>query len=78
MQVQVYGWVLLKNTTENIQNRTTSDSVSKNCTEMLKNCERLYTDLKEMITQYLEEKVKEDMLISLQNNFLLTSRQTDD
>lgn len=37
--------------------------------------ERLYTGLKEVVTHHLENKVREDVLDSLHNNFLQTLNQ---
>lgn len=40
-----------------------------------KNGERLYTGLKEVVTQHLVNKVRKDVLESLHNNFLQTLNQ---
>jgi len=71
-------WSLLKNAIQEIQKKNNSglsfEELYRNAYTMVlhKYGERLYTGLKEVVTQHLELKVREDVLISLNNNFLQT------
>ncbi|XP_054282232.1 cullin-3-like [Macrosteles quadrilineatus] len=71
-------WSLLKNAIQEIQKKNNSglsfEELYRNAYTMVlhKYGERLYTGLKEVVTQHLEMKVREDVLISLNNNFLQT------
>ncbi|XP_046676518.1 cullin-3-A isoform X2 [Homalodisca vitripennis] len=71
-------WTLLKNAIQEIQKKNNSglsfEELYRNAYTMVlhKYGERLYTGLKEVVTQHLELKVREDVLISLNNNFLQT------
>jgi len=71
-------WSLLKNAIQEIQKKNNSglsfEELYRNAYTMVlhKYGERLYTGLKEVVTQHLEVKVREDVLISLNNNFLQT------
>ncbi|XP_012281078.1 cullin-3 [Orussus abietinus] len=71
-------WALLKNAIQEIQKKNNSglsfEELYRNAYTMVlhKYGERLYTGLKEVVTQHLENKVREDVLRSLHNNFLQT------
>ncbi|XP_015120334.1 cullin-3 [Diachasma alloeum] len=74
-------WALLKNAIQEIQKKNNSglsfEELYRNAYTMVlhKYGERLYTGLKEVVTQHLENKVREDVLHSLHNNFLQTLNQ---
>ncbi|XP_071052838.1 cullin-3 isoform X5 [Onthophagus taurus] len=74
-------WALLKNAIQEIQKKNNSglsfEELYRNAYTMVlhKHGERLYTGLKEVVTQHLEGKVREDVLKSLKNNFLLILNQ---
>jgi cullin 3 len=74
-------WTLLKNAIKEIQKKNNSGLSfailhSSACTMVLhKHGERLYTGLKEVVTQHLESKVREDVLKASHNNFLQTLNQ---
>ncbi|XP_072376964.1 cullin-3 isoform X1 [Diabrotica undecimpunctata] len=74
-------WALLKNAIQEIQKKNNSglsfEELYRNAYTMVlhKHGERLYTGLKEVVTQHLEVKVREDVLRSLHNNFLMTLNQ---
>ncbi|KAF5287723.1 hypothetical protein FQA39_LY15743 [Lamprigera yunnana] len=74
-------WALLKNAIQEIQKKNNSglsfEELYRNAYTMVlhKHGERLYTGLKEVVTHHLETKVREDVLKSLRNNFLLTLNQ---
>ncbi|XP_046482972.1 cullin-3-A isoform X1 [Neodiprion pinetum] len=74
-------WALLKNAIQEIQKKNNSglsfEELYRNAYTMVlhKHGERLYTGLKEVVTQHLESKVREDVLRSLHNNFLQTLNQ---
>lgn len=74
-------WALLKNAIQEIQRKNNSglsfEELYRNAYTMVlhKHGERLYTGLKEVVTQHLELKVREDVLIALNNNFLQTLNQ---
>ncbi|CAH0389373.1 unnamed protein product [Bemisia tabaci] len=74
-------WALLKNAIQEIQKKNNSglsfEELYRNAYTMVlhKFGERLYTGLKEVVTQHLESKVREDVLKSLNNNFLQTLNQ---
>lgn len=69
-------WTLLKNAIQEIQKKNNSslsfEELYRNAYTMVlhKYGERLYTGLKEVITQHLVHKVRKDVLDSLNNNFL--------
>ncbi|XP_050527611.1 cullin-3 [Daktulosphaira vitifoliae] len=69
-------WLLLKNAIQEIQKKNNSglsfEELYRNAYTMvlLKHGERLYTGMKEVVTNHLENKVREDVLRSLNNNFL--------
>ncbi|KAG8228590.1 hypothetical protein J437_LFUL009295 [Ladona fulva] len=71
-------WALLKNAIQEIQKKNNSglsfEELYRNAYTMVlhKHGERLYTGLKEVVTQHLETKVREEVLKSLHNNFLQT------
>lgn len=71
-------WTLLKSAIQEIQKKNNSglsfEELYRNAYTMVlhKYGERLYTGLKEVVTQHLENKVREDVLRSLHNNFLQT------
>ncbi|KYN33286.1 Cullin-3, partial [Trachymyrmex septentrionalis] len=71
-------WALLKSAIQEIQKKNNSglsfEELYRNAYTMVlhKYGERLYTGLKEVVTQHLENKVREDVLRSLHNNFLQT------
>nr|CAD7453726.1 unnamed protein product [Timema tahoe] len=74
-------WALLKNAIQEIQKKNNSglsfEELYRNAYTMVlhKHGERLYTGLKEVVTQHLEAKVREDVLKALNNNFLQTLNQ---
>nr|CAI5860540.1 unnamed protein product [Callosobruchus analis] len=74
-------WALLKNAIQEIQKKNNSglsfEELYRNAYTMVlhKHGERLYTGLKEVVTNHLESKVREDVLKSLHNNFLMTLNQ---
>ncbi|XP_018327780.1 cullin-3 isoform X2 [Agrilus planipennis] len=74
-------WALLKNAIQEIQKKNNSglsfEELYRNAYTMVlhKHGERLYTGLKEVVTQHLETKVREDVLRALHNNFLTTLNQ---
>ncbi|KAG5889020.1 hypothetical protein JTB14_033949 [Gonioctena quinquepunctata] len=74
-------WALLKNAIQEIQKKNNSglsfEELYRNAYTMVlhKHGERLYTGLKEVVTNHLELKVREDVLKSLHNNFLMTLNQ---
>ncbi|XP_014600804.1 PREDICTED: cullin-3 [Polistes canadensis] len=74
-------WTLLKNAIQEIQKKNNSglsfEELYRNAYTMVlhKYGERLYTGLKEVVTQHLENKVRDDVLYSLHNNFLQTLNQ---
>lgn len=74
-------WALLKNAIQEIQKKNNSglsfEELYRNAYTMVlhKHGERLYTGLKEVVTHHLETKVREDVLKSLNNNFLQTLNQ---
>uniref|UniRef100_A0A023FCK0 Putative cullin n=1 Tax=Triatoma infestans TaxID=30076 RepID=A0A023FCK0_TRIIF len=69
-------WGLLKSAIQEIQKKNNSglsfEELYRNAYTMVlhKHGERLYTGLKEVVTHHLETKVREDVLRSLNNNFL--------
>lgn len=71
-------WTLLKSAIQEIQKKNNSglsfEELYRNAYTMVlhKYGERLYTGLKEVVTHHLENKVREDVLRSLHNNFLQT------
>lgn len=71
-------WALLKSAIQEIQKKNNSglsfEELYRNAYTMVlhKYGERLYTGLKEVVTHHLENKVREDVLRSLHNNFLQT------
>lgn len=74
-------WALLKSAIQEIQKKNNSglsfEELYRNAYTMVlhKHGERLYTGLKEVVTQHLESKVREDVLRALHNNFLQTLNQ---
>lgn len=74
-------WNLLKNAIQEIQKKNNSglsfEELYRNAYTMVlhKHGERLYSGLKEVVTHHLESKVREDVLRSLHNNFLLILNQ---
>ncbi|XP_066587748.1 cullin-3-A [Prorops nasuta] len=74
-------WALLKSAIQEIQKKNNSalsfEELYRNAYTMVlhKYGERLYTGLKEVVTNHLENKVREDVLRSLNNNFLQTLNQ---
>lgn len=74
-------WALLKNAIQEIQKKNNSslsfEELYRNAYTMVlhKYGERLYTGLKEVITHHLVNKVRNDVLESLYNNFLQTLNQ---
>ncbi|KAK9510303.1 hypothetical protein O3M35_005117 [Rhynocoris fuscipes] len=74
-------WGLLKSAIQEIQKKNNSglsfEELYRNAYTMVlhKHGERLYTGLKEVVTHHLETKVREDVLRSLNNNFLQTLNQ---
>ncbi|KAG0712271.1 Cullin-3 [Chionoecetes opilio] len=71
-------WQLLKNAIQEIQKKNNSglsfEELYRNAYTMVlhKHGERLYSGLRDVVTQHLENKVRADVLASLQNNFLQT------
>ncbi|XP_042223060.1 cullin-3-like isoform X2 [Homarus americanus] len=71
-------WQLLKNAIQEIQKKNNSglsfEELYRNAYTMVlhKHGERLYSGLRDVVTQHLENKVRADVLTSLQNNFLQT------
>ncbi|XP_050426064.1 cullin-3-like [Adelges cooleyi] len=69
-------WLLLKNAIQEIQKKNNSglsfEELYRNAYTMvlLKQGERLYTGMKEAVINHLENKVRDDVLKSLNNNFL--------
>ncbi|KAL0274159.1 UNVERIFIED_CONTAM: hypothetical protein PYX00_006651 [Menopon gallinae] len=74
-------WALLKNAIQEIQKKNNSglsfEELYRNAYTMVlhKHGERLYSGLREVVTQHLETKVREDVLMALHNNFLTTLNQ---
>ncbi|BES88572.1 cullin 3 [Nesidiocoris tenuis] len=74
-------WALLKNAIQEIQKKNNSglsfEELYRNAYTMVlhKHGERLYTGLKDVVTNHLESKVRDDVLKSLNNNFLQTLNQ---
>jgi len=74
-------WALLKNAIQEIQKKNNSglsfEELYRNAYTMVlhKHGERLYNGLREVVTQHLESKVRQDVLTSLHNNFLQTLNQ---
>lgn len=74
-------WTLLKNAIQEIQKKNNSglsfEELYRNAYTMVlhKYGERLYNGLREVVTQHLESKVRQDVLTSLHNNFLQTLNQ---
>lgn len=71
-------WTLLKNAIQEIQKKNNSglsfEELYRNAYTMVlhKHGEKLYTGLKEVVSEHLTEKVRTDVLASLNNNFLQT------
>ncbi|KAK3851526.1 hypothetical protein Pcinc_041837, partial [Petrolisthes cinctipes] len=71
-------WQLLKNAIQEIQKKNNSglsfEELYRNAYTMVlhKHGERLYSGLRDVVTHHLENKVRADVLASLQNNFLQT------
>ncbi|CAG7825226.1 unnamed protein product [Allacma fusca] len=74
-------WSLLKSAIQEIQKKNNSglsfEELYRNAYTMVlhKHGEKLYTGLKEVVTQHLESKVREEVLRSLHNNFLQVLNQ---
>ena len=74
-------WNLLKNAIQEIQKKNNSglsfEELYRNAYTMVlhKHGERLYNGLRDVVTQHLETKVRQDVLTSLHNNFLQTLNQ---
>ncbi|XP_055643671.1 cullin-3 [Toxorhynchites rutilus septentrionalis] len=74
-------WSLLKNAIQEIQKKNNSglsfEELYRNAYTMVlhKHGERLYTGLKDVVTQHLETKVREEVLRSFNCNFLQTLNQ---
>lgn len=74
-------WTLLKSAIQEIQKKNNSglsfEELYRNAYTMVlhKHGERLYTGLREVVTEHLINKVRADVLDSLHNNFLLTLNQ---
>lgn len=74
-------WGLLKSAIQEIQKKNNSglsfEELYRNAYTMVlhKHGERLYNGLKEVVTQHLQLKVREDVLRALNNNFLQTLNQ---
>ncbi|XP_013789108.1 cullin-3-A-like isoform X1 [Limulus polyphemus] len=74
-------WALLKNAIQEIQKKNNGglsfEELYRNAYTMVlhKHGERLYTGLREVVTEHLVNKIREDVLSSLHNNFLLTLNQ---
>ncbi|XP_071084528.1 cullin-3-A-like [Haliotis cracherodii] len=71
-------WALLKNAIQEIQKKNNSglsfEELYRNAYTMVlhKHGEKLYTGLREVVTDHLVNKVREDVLEALNNNFLQT------
>lgn len=71
-------WTLLKNAIQEIQKKNNSglsfEELYRNAYTMVlhKHGEKLYTGLREVVTDHLVHKVREDVLSALNNNFLQT------
>lgn len=74
-------WQILKNAIQEIQKKNNSglsfEELYRNAYTMVlhKHGERLYTGLRDVVTQHLVNKVRLDVLNSLNNNFLATLNQ---
>ncbi|XP_028259742.1 cullin-3-like [Parambassis ranga] len=72
-------WDPLKNAIQEIQRKNKSglsfEELYSNAFAMGKHREKLYTGLREVITEHLINKVREDVLNSLNNNFVQTLNQ---
>lgn len=74
-------WTLLKNAIQEIQKKNNSglsfEELYRNAYTMVlhKHGERLYNGLKEVVTLHLQQKVREDVMRALNNNFLQTLNQ---
>ncbi|GAB6020164.1 Cullin-3 [Chamberlinius hualienensis] len=74
-------WALLKNAIQEIQKKNNSglsfEELYRNAYTMVlhKHGEKLYTGLKEVVSDHLVNKVRMDVLASLNNNFLQTLNQ---
>lgn len=74
-------WQMLKNAIQEIQKKNNSglsfEELYRNAYTMVLNKygEKLYTGLKEVVTEHLTQKVRKDVLQSLNNNFLSTLNQ---
>ncbi|KAL3255911.1 hypothetical protein MRX96_046646 [Rhipicephalus microplus] len=74
-------WGLLRNAIQEIQKKNNSglsfEELYRNAYTMVlhKHGERLYTGLREVVTEHLVNKVRADVLASLHNNFLQTLNQ---
>lgn len=74
-------WAMLKNAIQEIHKKNNSclsfEELYRNAYTMilLKHGERLYNGMRETVTTHLESKVREDVLSSLNNNFLQTLDQ---
>ncbi|CAB1326701.1 unnamed protein product [Coregonus sp. 'balchen'] len=74
-------WDLLKNAIQEIQRKNNSglsfEELYRNAYTMVlhKHGEKLYTGLRQVVTEHLINKVREDVLNSLNNNFLQTLNQ---
>lgn len=74
-------WSLLKNAIQEIQKKNNSglsfEELYRNAYTMVlhKHGERLYNGLKEVVSLHLQQKVREDVLRALNNNFLSTLNQ---
>lgn len=74
-------WGLLRNAIQEIQKKNNSglsfEELYRNAYTMVlhKHGERLYTGLREVVTEHLVSKVRADVLASLHNNFLQTLNQ---
>lgn len=69
-------WQMLKNAIQEIQKKNNSglsfEELYRNAYTMVLNKygEKLYTGLKEVVTEHLTQKVRKDVLQALNNNFL--------
>lgn len=74
-------WTLLRNAIQEIQKKNNSglsfEELYRNAYTMVlhKHGERLYTGLREVVSNHLENKVRTDVLAALHNNFLQTLNQ---
>ncbi len=74
-------WQMLKNAIQEIQKKNNSglsfEELYRNAYTMVLNKygEKLYTGLKEVVTEHLIQKVRKDVMQSLNNNFLSTLNQ---